>query len=175
MITQDRLKELLRYCKDSGVFSWRINRKGGVKSGQCCSCVDSAGYVVIRVDGRLYRGHRLAWLHEHGVFPNELIDHINGIKSDNRILNLRLCTKSQNAQNAKPHIDNTSGFKGVSFCRNTKKWVADICVNGSSHRLGYFVDIEDAKRARASAELELHPFSKATYQAKRLELEKSRG
>jgi hypothetical protein len=87
----------------------------------------------------------------YGEFPEMSIDHINGIKTDNRLQNLRLATKSQNALNSKRHKDNTSGYKGVSWNKRLAKWGARITINGKYKHIGLFKNVEDAASAYAAA------------------------
>jgi hypothetical protein len=96
--------------------------------------------------------HRIAWLLYYGKWPKDQIDHINGDKSDNRIVNLREATNSQNGKNLKLSINNKTGVTGVAFDRQTQKWRAYIRVNFKMINLGRYMDFEDAVIARKSAE-----------------------
>ena len=141
MLTQNRLKELLDYCPETGVFRWRITdrrKKAGKESG----CVNSAGYLQIVIDKKHYKCHRLAWLYMYGSFPEGEIDHINRAKTDNRIANLRVVTRSQNQFN-KDVIDGTiSGVRGV--VPSGQKWRAQISVGGRTRYIGTFENLEQA-------------------------------
>lgn len=149
-LTQERLKELLRYDPETGVFTWHhIN--GRVAINGVAGCPDSYGYLQIRVDGTLYLSHRLAWLYLHGYFPVG-IDHINGIKNNNRISNLREVSHSENMQNKKIHSNNTSGVQGVSWQNQRDVWCAYINVNGKRLHIGSFKELNNAIKARKSAE-----------------------
>ncbi|MGJ4857061.1 HNH endonuclease signature motif containing protein [Labrys sp. La1] len=112
-------------------------------------------YERIQIDGKAYRAHRLAWLYMHGEWPAEEVDHINGDKFDNRIANLRACSKSQNQANCGTGRNNTSGFKGVSWHKGRGMWVARIQVEGRPRSLGYHADKKVAAAAydRAAKEL----------------------
>lgn len=99
------------------------------------------------INGRKYAAHRLAWLYVHIKWPAEYIDHINGIKTDNRIANLREASKITNTWNAKRNNRNRSGFKGVSWHKNTGKWQAQITVNGKYKQLGYYNTALEASNA----------------------------
>jgi len=83
MLTQERLKELMSYCPDSGLFTRLIGRSGGGKAGDVTGSVNSHGYIVIYIDGRSYKAHRLAFLYMTGGIPSSDTDHTNGVKSDN--------------------------------------------------------------------------------------------
>lgn len=145
-ITQDRLKSLLSYDSETGVFTWRINVSNRLK-GTVAGSVRANGYLVIKISGRNYRAHRLAWLYAYGVWPKEQIDHRNGDRKDNRVNNLREATHQENQMNQKFHADNTSGFRGVNWHTRAKKWVAQIQKGGRSRYLGSFPTPEAASAA----------------------------
>ena len=157
MVTQARLKELLDYNPDTGVFTWRVSR-GSVKSGSVAGSENSEGYLQIRIYGKPYRAHRLAWLYTHGEFPTGQLDHINRVRTDNRISNLRAATNAENTQNRSKRSDNTSGVIGVSWHKRIGKWLAHIKLNGRLKHLGYYGTIEEAAAARAAAKAKLHTF-----------------
>ena len=92
MLTQARLKKLLSYNTDTGEFRWRVTRRGAARAGSVAGCVRHDGYVRIAIDGKRYLAHRLAWLYVHGELVPEL-DHANGVRSDNRLDNLRPATR----------------------------------------------------------------------------------
>jgi hypothetical protein len=137
MITAERLRELLHYDPETGVFTWRLPRRG-VRAGYEAGASRSDGYRRIQVDGRVIYAHRLAWPYMTGEWPDAEIDHINGDPSDNRIVNLRPATRSQNSANGRKPSDNTSGLKGVSWHARGRKWRAQIVVNGKCRHLGLF-------------------------------------
>lgn len=158
-LTAQRLRELLHYDADTGVFTWLVTR-GSAKAGDIAGTPNGNGYLVIRVDGTLYLAHRLAWLHVHGEWPPVYIDHENQTRNDNRISELRLATNSENQQNQRgARSDNTSGVRGVSWFKRMQKWHAYINVNSKRKHLGYFDAIEDAIEYRELAEAMLHPRS----------------
>jgi len=145
-ITQERLKELLSYDKQTGLFI-RIKRTAKrVKIGDVAG-TNRGSYLAVMLDGKTYSCHRLAWLYEYGIFPSEEIDHINQIKSDNRIINLRIATHSQNQKNLNIRKDNTSGYVGVSWNKKICKWQAYATLNKKLHYLGYFNSAELASEA----------------------------
>lgn len=150
ILTQARLQELLHYNPETGEFTWLVasaRRKKGSKAG----CLLIKGYVDIGLDMKIYRAHRLAWMYVHGRWPAQWLDHINGVKNDNRIDNLREASKKQNAENTTKQKRNTSGYKGVTWDRFTGNWKAQICHNGKHHNLGRFTYVEDAKNAYLAA------------------------
>jgi hypothetical protein len=159
MITQKRLKEVLEYNPETGVFTW-THEQSVKKKGQVAGCLQEHGYIRIRVKNEKHRAHRLAFLYMTGEFPTEHVDHINHDKSDNRWSNLRQASNSENMQNVlSARSDNTSGYLGVSFNKEKNKFVSVITVDGTKHHLGYFDSANDAGSAYMSAKQKLHPFS----------------
>lgn len=150
MITQERLRELVRYCPETGIFT-HLQSRGRVKAGMKASC-PSNGYIVIRLDTVLYGAHRLAWLYVHGHFPNGDADHIDGNKSNNRLSNLRDVDRSTNLQNQKcaSSRNKSSGFLGVNK-RANGTFRAYIQVSGKNVSLGTFKDASQAHEAYLSA------------------------
>ena len=157
-ISAIRLKELVSYSPDSGVFTWIAIRQG-VKRGSVAGSVTNKGYVAIRVDGNLFMAHRLAWLYVHDRWPRDQIDHINGKRSDNRIANLRECLSAENQQNMKRRSDNSSGLTNVCWHSQAGKWRSYITVGGVQRSLGLYTDRADAYRAFERAKRELHSFN----------------
>lgn len=145
-LTAERLRELLDYDPDGGIFTWKRSR-GSVRKGQQAGCVSDGDYLRLRIDGRLYLGHRLAWLHVHGTWPPDELDHIHNNRSDTRLRHLRPASNLQNAKNARRHRDNKSGYKGVHWDNTGKRWGARIHVNGKSIYLGNFDSPEEAAEA----------------------------
>ena len=159
-IDSTKLRELLDYNPDTGVFTWKVkpckNKNAGIEAGSI-----GTGYRTIKVLKKLYQAHRLAWLYVYGEFPSKLIDHINGNPLDNRMVNLREATNYENSQNIyKPQSNNTSGFLGVTYMQKKKKWRAKIAVEGKRLSLGYYKSPEDAHKAYIEAKRKYHPFSK---------------
>ena len=153
-LTAQRLRELLHYDPNTGVFTWlkRIAKRIHVNdiAGQ-----HSNGYLVITVDGAKRMAHRLAWLYSHGTWPKNHIDHINGNPLDNRLCNLRNATNAENMQNQrKAGAGSSTGFLGVHKRRN--KWRARITTNGVLFELGTFDAPEDAYAAYLLAKRRLH-------------------
>ena len=141
ILTHESLKSQLSYNSKTGVFTKTLKTSGISKIAGNKDC---RGYIYIRLNLKKYSAHRLAWFYVHGYMPNNLIDHINGIKSDNRILNLREATPHQNVCNSRISKKNTSGNKGVYLNKLTNKWVAQSMINGSYVYLGTFCNKEDA-------------------------------
>mgnify|MGYP000037034139 CR=1 FL=1 len=159
MLTQERLKELLHYDPDTGLFTWIKSTNTSIKINSVAGGKTSRGYIQIRADKKLYLAHRLAWLYFYGNFPESFLDHVNEKPSDNRISNLRLATHQENGHNkSTPHKNNTSGFLGVTWQKLNKKWLAQIRLNGKRKHLGLFNTPESAHKAYLEAKRELHPF-----------------
>jgi hypothetical protein len=135
MISQARLKELLDYDPETGVFTWRIQRQY-VHPGDKAGSVSSEGYVVIGCDQRVYKAHRLAWLYVTGNEPRHQIDHINGVKNDNRLANLREATHSQNQFNTSKRVTESKLPRGVTESNNG--YQARIGYGTKRIYLGYF-------------------------------------
>lgn len=133
----------------SGLFRWKIRHHHRNTIGKIAGTKDSKGYTVIRLDGKQYKAHRLAWFYMTGMIPVKLIDHQNLNKSDNRFSNLRQANKIQNSQNRLVGSNNTSGVKGVTF--NSGKWEVRIQYNNISVYVGRFDNLTDAKIAREHA------------------------
>lgn len=146
MLNQKTLKRHLAYDASTGLFTRLVAKSNSIKVGDIAGSKDKNGYITLMVEGKLYKGHRLAWLYVHGNWPMHEIDHINGKKDDNRLCNLRDVEKWVNQHNRGANKTNTSGFKGVG--RKGKKWSAVIKINKKTHWLGVFETAELANAAR---------------------------
>jgi hypothetical protein len=156
MLTAERLRKVLHYNPETGVFTWvKPNKKKSGLIGTTAGNTDRLGYINITIDRIRYKAHRLAWMYFYGAFPDEFIDHINCKPSDNRIVNLRAATKSQNEANTRIRSTNTSGHKGVYLNKN-KKWQAYITIQGRSVYLGSFDKKEEASKAYLSMASKIH-------------------
>jgi len=155
MITQEQLKEVLAYDGDTGVFTWKdrdLNWWNTKYSGKVAGTISTGGYVAIRIKGKTYSAHRLAWLYVYDYFPVE-VDHIDGNGLNNIICNIRDVSHIENMKNQKNRKNNTSGTIGVHLSTKTLKWQAKISILGKQVRLGYFTDKQDAIDARKAAEI----------------------
>lgn len=158
-LTSEMLKALVEYDPLTGIFKWKVARSPVVKVGGVAGSISSLGYVVIGLYGLSYKGHLLAWLYMKGEWPKSKLDHENRIRSDNRFVNIREATYSENNQNKSKGKNNTSGHVGVSWCSAMKKYKAQIRVNGKLRHLGYFTDLDEAARVRLEATRVHHPFN----------------
>lgn len=154
MLTQARLKEILSYDPETGLFTWLLRKAKKTKIGGIAGGIDGYGYVGIELDGKTYRAHRLAFLYVNGKFSKDDVDHINHIRSDNRFTNLREATTMENCRNRKMQSNNTSGFKGVNYNKQQGKWTANIRISKKLKHLGYFETKEAANLVRKKAEKE---------------------
>lgn len=141
----ERLRERLDYDPTSGEFTWKVSPNARIKAGSKAGSVNSDGYILIKVDGRNIKAHRIAWALIHGDFPESEIDHINRLPGDNRLCNLRLATRSQNNTNKVKFRPNKLGIKGVTKQRNG--YQVNISDNGKQKYVGYYATIEAAQAA----------------------------
>jgi hypothetical protein len=149
-LSVERLRELLSYDPTTGEFLYRVRVARRTPAGSLAGSVNNEGYRHIRVDGRAYKAHRLAWLHVHGTWPGGMLDHIDGDRDNNRIANLREATRSQNLANSRPYRANSKYHKGINR-RTSGLWDARISHNGKCHFLGCFKTEGEAVAAYASA------------------------
>lgn len=154
-ITHQQLQEHLHYDPETGRFS-RTTAVRGSSVGPIHGKLDKKGYRIVGAFGTAFRAHRLAWFYVHGVWPTGQVDHINGVRDDNRIANLRDVSPSENQQNRRgPTRANKCGFLGVIFWQ--KKWRARIKLNGRAIEIGMFGTPEEAHAAYLAKKRELHP------------------
>lgn len=153
-LTQEELKELLRYDFQTGDFTWIVTRKGHIKEGTVAGCLDGKGYLRIGINYKMYAAHRLAFLYMEGYWPENGIDHLDRNTQNNSWCNLRETSQSCNVKNSKVSSRNSSGVIGVSFHKGRQKWEAYISLsNKRRQHLGWFDSIRDAVVARYHAEL----------------------
>jgi len=150
MITQDELKVMFDYKNGQLIAKTKSKFR---EIGDVVGSLNSNGYLVASVKSKIHRVHRLIFLWHHGFMP-EQVDHINGVRCDNNIQNLRQATSSQNNQNRK--ATSKSGFKGVHWHKQSKKWVASICMNRKSVHLGSYATKEDAAKVAIDARKNIH-------------------
>ena len=162
-LTAEQVRKALDYDPETGVFTWKhredvppkTNTKfAGKTAGTACRIRSSRRnhwYRYIKILGRRYAAHRLAWLYVTGEWPKEQVDHVNGNGLDNRIANLRPATQSQNSSNSRLSHRNKTGFKGVRFRARTGRFEAYIGTGGKARHLGTFPTAEEAHEAYLKA------------------------
>lgn len=153
MLTQQRLKHLLIYDKKTGLFYWKNPNSKKIKKGSVAGSIKKGekNRVVICVDKKMYKAHRLAFLYVTGSFPPQEVDHIDHNMQNNKWDNLRLASRAENFKNLPMNKNNTSGVTGVHFANNINKWVAFINYNGKRRHLGSFDTAEEAVSMRLTA------------------------
>lgn len=164
----DYLRGCLEYDQDSGALIWRTRPRQHFDSDrgwrnfnsrwagkQAGTVSETTGYVFINFNGILYPGHRIAFALHHGDWPDGHIDHVNGQRADNRMENLRVCSRSQNQMNRPKQRNNTSGFKGVT--RHVDgRWRACIKAGPKRHHIGLFDSPQEAHAAYLAAAERIH-------------------
>lgn len=167
-IAPERLNEVLRYDPESGKLFWRDRGREFFETQRAFSTWNARyagkeamtsdnghGYLRGSIGNKLILAHRAIWALQHGEWPVDQIDHINGDRRDNRISNLRCVSHKTNGRNQKRPTNNRSGAVGVHFYKKSKRWQAHITTEGKTNFLGYFDSFEDAVEARKSAEQKL--------------------
>lgn len=143
-LTKEFVDELFEY-RDGDLY-WKPEKAG---------TIDGGGYWQTGIKGRYFKNHRLIFLMHHGYLP-DVIDHVDGDKTNNKIENLRAATRSENNCNTKIPSNNTSGVKGVSWVTKFKKWRVRIYVKRTMYHLGYFNSFEEAVAVSQKARIEHH-------------------
>ena len=158
-LTQERLRELFSYDMETGFLTRLIRVSPNARVGQRAGTLNENGYRAVNVDKKLYLEHRIVWFYMMGEWPKDQIDHINGIKSDNRLCNLREATNQENHQNQrKSRTRNKSGLLGVISEKN-RRYRSAITVKGEIIRLGNFDTAMEAQNAYLEAKKIYHPFA----------------
>jgi hypothetical protein len=155
ILTQEELKRHLVYDENTGLFT-RLISKNQVNVGDIAGNVDGKGYIRVSIHNISYRAHRIAFLYMNGSFPKNQVDHINGIKDDNRWCNLREATNQENQCNKPFSIRNKSGYKGVSWDKKSNKWRAQSSLNNTKKNLGMFDSKELAYKAYVDFSMNNH-------------------
>jgi len=156
LISKKELRHICNYTKDGNLVWKNPTNKRRTKVGSVIGAKDKAtGYIYATIQGKKYRLHRLVFFYHHGYFP-EFVDHINRNKIDNRIENLRACTRSQNHMNVGKKYNNTSGYKNVRSFKGRSDYGVSIRHNGKCHYKSGFKTPEDANRYAIGKRAELH-------------------
>lgn len=151
MITKNYLKKILSYNENTGVFTWIKANAAQTKIGDEAGWRHHGGYIAIGINGNAYLAHRLAWFYVYNYWPKEHIDHINHVRDDNRIVNLRESNYKINMKNKSEYKTNRSRVTGVCWHKRDKVWQAKIKTKGRHIYLGGFKDKFEAICARMSA------------------------
>jgi len=152
MITQERLKEVLRYDPDTGIFMWIVTLNSRAPAGSVAGSTDKKGYIHIMIDGRFYKAHRLAILYTDGYLPENTVDHKDRVPWHNWRDNLREASYQCQARNCGMLKNNTSGVKGVCWDKRGSRWLAYIKVDYRRKHLGYYDTLLEAAYVRYAAE-----------------------
>ncbi len=152
-LTQDRLKEVIRYDPETGIFTWRVYRSQIARPGNVAGQIKN-GYRYIVVDGVSYRAARLAWLYMEGYFPEHEVDHKDRVRDNDKWENLVHKTPQCNSRNRGLRRDNKSGVPGVIWNKQNSKWQVSIKINPKKRvHLGYYTDLVTAAKARWEGEI----------------------
>jgi hypothetical protein len=143
-LTQEYLKSILDYDLDTGIFTWKVSKANRTKVGDVAGWSYN-GYREIEINNKAYKAHRLAWLYVYGEMPKNLVDHVDGNRSNNKISNLREATYQENSENYKTPKTNKSGVKNVSWYKSLNKWVVSISIRKTKKTVGYYDDLELAE------------------------------
>lgn len=154
-ISHEKLKELVSYDESTGLFLWKVSRQRCI-ANKNIGYRHYSGYLHVEIFGKHYSLHRLAWFYVHGEWPKDMLDHINNIRDDNRISNLREVNVQQNSMNRSPNKKGASKYKGVTWHGRTNTWRARISLNNKRISLGLFKTEEDAYAAYKEAALQYH-------------------
>ncbi len=150
-LSQERLKKLLNYDKQTGIFTHKTTRGTALKNSEVRNLNDK-GYVGIGVDNKTYTAHRLAWLYEYGYMPENDIDHINKNRADNRLINLREVSRQCNMRNTNNRKSNKSTIKGLHWSQGHNGYVVQISVNYKKIWIGKSSCLLEAACLRLAAE-----------------------
>jgi len=153
--TQELVKELFFYSPETGFLTRKKTLTYNAKAGDVLKTVNNMGYVTLNVAGKRYLAHRLIWLYVHGTWPKHEIDHINGLRHDNRLDNLRDVSHQANLNNQRLNKRNKYNCRGVTFQKNAQKFCVNFRHFGVRHYLGLFDTLEAAKSAYGNAILSL--------------------
>lgn len=146
------ISQYLDYFPETGVFVWKVD-KFPARKGEVAGTLNRRhGYRIITINGRMCRASRLAWKVHYGEDPADLVDHINGDRSNNSIGNLRVVSEAQNHLNIGVRINSSTGVTGVTWCNTKRRWVARITRDKKVKAIGSFLEFEEAVNARRYAE-----------------------
>lgn len=155
-LSAERARELFSYDPETGVITWKVSLSNRAQAGAAAGSLRTAGYIDVFVGGKRVAAHRLAWLLYHGTWPDKFLDHVNGIRTDNRMANLRQADYRLNSQNQrKAHKGSRTGYLGVTLVGEVFR--SRIQVDGRQKLLGDFKTPAEAYAAYLAAKRSLHP------------------
>lgn len=162
MLTYEEVSELLEYRPEIGgsCLVWKKDvGNGKIKAGSAAGYTQKNGYVYVKIKRKLYRSHRLVWLLVTKNWPKDQLDHIDGVKTNNVIGNLRECNSHTNQQNRVKKYNSVTGYIGVAYDKERNKYLATIGYNGKRYNLGRFSTPEEAHVAYLEAKSKFHTFN----------------
>ena len=154
MITQEKVRDLFVYDPSTGILTNRIGRRKAIK-GSVAGGINGNGYLTVKIYNKTYRVHRIIFLYNHGYLP-KYVDHADGIKTNNKISNLRDCSSSENNSNRKTPKSNKSGCKGIFWNNSSGMWSTRISINKKLMYFGDFSDKEVAEQVLRIERMRLH-------------------
>jgi hypothetical protein len=155
-MTAELAQSLWDYNAETGVLRWKVSPRYGVHVGDVTGCPNRDGHLQVRYKGKAYQVHRLIWIITTGNWPIEELDHINGVRDDNRLVNLREATRRQNCRNKTCH--RVGQLRFTTYAKSKGKWMAQPPrINGKQKTLGYYDTMQEASEAAERWVLDNHP------------------
>ncbi len=152
-LTEEVVNNLFFY--NDGKLFWKKPVAKRIKTGDLVGCKNGNGYLRVAIKYKYYYVHRIIFLMHHGYLP-KFIDHIDGNRNNNKLENLREATHSENAQNQKTPINNSSGYKNVFWHKTKKSWAVCISLNNKLHHFGNYQNLTDAIQVAKESRNLLH-------------------
>lgn len=155
-ITHNELIAKISYESETGNFFWNVNSGSRAKIGQKLGSYDMYGYLTVRINKKSYKLHRLAWFYVHKIWPENDVDHINGIRNDNRLCNLRCASRKTNLENRTCKSESETGLYGAYYDKRKRKYYSAISHHNIKIHLGMFESAQEAHNAYIDAKQKLH-------------------
>jgi hypothetical protein len=148
--------QYFHYDPKTGQLTWAVSRSNQIQAGTPINTISTSGYIVVQLLGKFLYCHRIAMIMAGiDLKPTDCVDHINGVRTDNRIVNLRIATNSQNAQNSKLRKHNQSGLKGAKLLQNGR-YGSRIILNKKEYWLGTYATAQEAHEVYKKASMRMH-------------------